>query len=369
MKEICQEGQCAGCMACIDVCPKEAVQIQSGIEYYTPIIDQSKCIDCGRCVAVCQQRHPAEAHNPIAWFQGWAVDSNERKRSSSGGFATSIARAFVNDGGIVCACSFTNGRFGFLLVESQNQVESLVGSKYVKSDPTGSYRAVKQLLKGGKRVLFIGLPCQVSAMLNYVGSSLAANLYTIDLICHGTPSPQLLEGYLRAHGYSLGQVERISFREKARYRLRTENGTVDPAGLTDRYIIAFLSGLSCTENCYSCAYAKTPRVSDLTLGDSWGSELVEEAPRGISLAMCQSDKGVSLLHSANLVLLPVNTERAISNNEQLERPHTRPPERDRLIREINSGMPFEKAVLHCLPKQCLKQEIKRLLIRIRILRR
>lgn len=368
MREICQEGQCAGCMACVDACPKGAVRIRPGIEHYTPIIDQEKCIDCGRCVAVCQQRHPAEAHNPIAWFQGWAADSDERKRSSSGGFATSIARAFVNDGGTVCACGFANGRFGFLLVESQYQVKSLVGSKYVKSDPTGSYRAVKQLLKEGKRVLFIGLPCQVSAMLNYVGSSLAANLYTIDLICHGTPSPQLLEEYLRAHGCSLGQVEGVSFREKTRFRLCTESGPVDPAGLTDRYIIAFLSGLSYTENCYSCAYAKTPRVSDLTLGDSWGSELVDEAPRGISLAICQSDKGMSLLYGANLVLLPVNAERAISNNEQLERPYTRPPERNRLIREINSGVSFEKAVLHCLPKQCIKQEIKRLLIRVRILK-
>ena len=31
-----------------------------------------------------------------------------------------------------------------------------------------------------------------------------------------------------------------------------------------------------TENCYSCRYASQSRVSDISLGDSWGSELSEE---------------------------------------------------------------------------------------------
>ena len=53
----------------------------------------------------------------------------------------------------------------------------------------------------------------------------------------------------------------------------------------------FLNSTSYTENCYECKYAKTERISDLTLGDSWGSRLTEdEIHKGVSLALCQTEK-------------------------------------------------------------------------------
>lgn len=38
----------------------------------------------------------------------------------------------------------------------------------------------------------------------------------------------------------------------------------------DKYTLAFLNSINYTENCYNCQYAKIERVSDLTIGDSWG---------------------------------------------------------------------------------------------------
>ena len=366
MLTICEENLCAGCMVCVDICPVGAVVVEPGPDFYRPVIDQGKCIDCGRCAKVCQQLHPAEMREPIAWYQGWAEDLGERASSSSGGFASAIARAFAASGGAVCACVFSRGRFGFEMVEDLDEVDRFKGSKYVKSDPSGAYGQVRALLKAGRRVLFIGLPCQVSAMRNFVGSELEEHLYAIDLICHGTPSPQLLEMYLRERGCDLGELGGIAFRCKSSFQLSDGAITIGEPGVVDRYLLAFLEGLIYAEGCYSCAYAKRERVSDLTLGDSWGSELIDEAEDGISLALCQTDKGEDLLRMADLRLLSVDEGRAVAKNKQLNRPMERPASRERFLRDIEAGIPFERAVKRALPRQCRRQDIKRMLIHLRL---
>lgn len=357
---------CAGCMACVDVCPTGAITIEPGIDRYRPVIDQDKCIDCGRCRKVCQQLHPAGLREPVEWRQGWAEDPSERGASSSGGFASAISRAFAESGGAVCACAFSGGSFGFEVVDDPGDIDRFRGSKYVKSDSSGAYKQVRSLLKAGRRVLFIGLPCQVSAMRNFVGERLGERLYTIDLICHGTPSPQLLEMFLEERGYKLGEIAYIAFRRKASFQLRGGSAAIDTPGVVDRYLIAFLEGLDYTENCYSCAYARRERVSDLTLGDSWGSELEDEARGGISLALCQTEKGKELLRMAKLKVLPVDENLAAANNKQLNRPMERPAAREQFLRNLNSGMPFERAVQKALPKRCRRQDIKRALIRLHL---
>lgn len=364
MLTICEEGMCAGCMACADICPTGAVTVEPGIDFYRPVIDQEKCVDCGRCAKVCQQLHPAGLREPVAWYQGWTEDPAERGASSSGGFAMAIARAFTASGGAVCACAFSEGRFGFEIADEPAGVERFRGSKYVKSDPTGTYVQVRNLLKAGRRVLFIGLPCQVSAMRNIIGEGLKESLYTIDLICHGTPSPQLLDMFLRERGYGLEVLKDIAFRRKTGFQLRDGAVTIDRPGVVDRYLLAFLEGLDYTENCYSCAYACRKRVSDLTLGDSWGTELTDEVADGVSLALCQTAKGEELLRSAGLELLPVDEERAAANNKQLNRPMERPAAHEGFMDDLASGVTFERAVKRALPKQCRRQDVKRALSRL-----
>ena len=364
MLTICEEKMCAGCMACVDECPTGAVKVEPGIEFYRPTIDQEKCIDCGRCVKVCQQLHPAGFREPAVWCQGWAENPAERGASSSGGFASASARSFAASGGVVCACAFFEGRFGFAVADDPGEIDRFRGSKYVKSDPSGIYSQVRDLLKDGRRILFIGLPCQVSAMRNFVGERLEERLYTADLICHGTPSPQLLEIFLRERGYELDDLKDMAFRRKSQFQLRDGAVTIDRPGVVDSYLVAFLEGLDYTENCYSCAYARCERVSDLTLGDSWGTELTDETPGGVSLALCQTAKGEELLRSAELKLLPVDERRAAANNKQLIRPMERRAARERFVRDLASGITFERAVKRALPKQRRRQDIKRILVRL-----
>ena len=132
-----------------------------------------------------------------------------RINSTSGGVASAIIESFIKIGGYVSACHFKNGNFVFEITNNLEIAKTFSGSKYVKSNPIGIYDQIKDRLKTHK-VLFIGLPCQVAAVKNYFEDE--DNLYTIDLICHGTPSAKLLEGYLLEKGYQLSKFKNISFR-------------------------------------------------------------------------------------------------------------------------------------------------------------
>lgn len=367
LKTVCETNQCAGCMACVEVCPRNAIRIEDSLVAFNATITDA-CIDCGACHRVCQWNHPAAFYKPMVWYQGWAKKDETRKEGSSGGFAAALAELFIRDGGYVCSCVFENGRFGFTLVNRTEELNRFAGSKYVKSNPEGAYKAIRERLKEGDKVLFIGLPCQVSALRNFVGQKLADNLVTVDLICHGTPSLKILEQFLKQYGIELDDCKEIKFRTKGKFRLEKDSHGFSPVGVSDRYLTAFLSALTYTENCYDCQYAKLERVSDITLGDSWGSELESEWKKGISLILCQTEKGKSLVEGADLVLHPVDLNTAVQHNHQLEHPSRKPQGRDAFFQGLQDNMKFNRLVYKALPKKCFKQDLKGILIKAHILR-
>lgn len=363
MKTVCEKDTCTGCMACVEACSKHAIHIESTTEVYNAVIDETLCVMCDRCHRTCQNCQEVSLQKPVLWQQGWAIDEEVRRRASSGGLATAIARAFVQAGGSVCSCAFSEGVFRFAFAEEENEVDRFTGSKYVKSAPLGIYCELKTRLTAGQRVLFIGLPCQVAAAKLFVGVSAQKNLYTVDLICHGTPSPALLHSFLSQYGMSTAQIENMTFRNKNHFALENFDEPIAEKYASDRYTIAFLHCLTYTENCYRCQYAREERVSDLTLGDAWGSELSpEERSRGVSLALTQNEKGKELLSMARLYLVDADRERMIRNNHQLEHPSQKPAVRVRFFHLLGKGKTFNRAVFRCYPKQCMKQKLKAFLL-------
>ena len=369
MKTVCEFNKCTGCMACIDICPKHAVEIKDDLQTYKAVIDETLCIECNACYQVCQNHSPAFFKQPLGWKQGWVQNELIREQASSGGLATEIARAFVAQGGIAFSCVFEKGTFGFSSADKEEDVKKFAGSKYIKSNPAGIYKQILSQLKSGRKVLFLGLPCQVAAVKNYVKKQEFLDLlYTVDLICHGTPSPKILELFLNQHGKSQADYSDIQFRKKGSFQLWLDGASVTPSGVRDPYLISFLNMLTYTENCYSCPYACRERVSDMTLGDSWGSELsVEEQKKGISLVTWQTDKGMELLSNGGICLMDVDVEKAVSNNQQLNHPADRPQQREQFFKEIEKGIPFNRAVAKCYPKQSARQNIKAVLKRMKLM--
>lgn len=133
------------------------------------------------------------------------------------------------------------------------------------------------------------------------------------------------------------------------------------------YTYAFLNALDYTENCYNCTYASLERVSDITLGDSWSSEL-ERAQRkkGISLILCQTEKGREMVEAAGLILHDVDLGKAVEANHQLRRPSLRHPGRNRFLKNMPRG--FHCAFAKSVPDVYVKKRIKALQIRTKVIR-
>ena len=233
MTTVCEKGKCTGCMECIDICPKKAIKVIDSWQEYNAVIDTEQCIQCNACHNACQNNVKQILTKPIYWKQGWAQDNCIRMRSSSGGVAAAIERAFIKNGGIVCSCTFNFGKFEFDFAESEDEVSKFTGSKYVKSNPGGIYKKISEKLKLGRKVLFVGLPCQVTAVRHYTRNH--QNLYTIDLICHGTPSPQILDRFLSDYGIRLTEVQSIRFREKNNFKLEQNGKRFTVPTIMDNY--------------------------------------------------------------------------------------------------------------------------------------
>jgi coenzyme F420-reducing hydrogenase beta subunit len=352
-------------MACIDICPTNSIKVKDALKCLNAEINTMTCINCGLCKKVCQNNNPASLRYPFIWTQGWARDEI-RHLSSSGGFGQEVIKSFIKNDGVVAACRLKEGDFLFEIVENLEDIQKFVGSKYVKSNPIGIYKKISNYLKKGKKVLFIGLPCQVSSLRNYTNDN--EKLYTIDLICHGSPSVNLLRSSLKEYGFDIDTLENIYFRHNSEFGLDTSIKTVVPDGIYDCYTMAFLNGLDYTENCYFCHYAQLGRVGDLTIGDSWGTDLVDELSRGISLILCQTNKGKELLNMVDFIYFDVDLDRAITENHQLQKPSTKPVEREKFFNRLGKGMKFNDAVYKAYPKTYIKQKVKSLFIKINVLK-
>ncbi len=373
MKTVCELNKCTGCMACADVCVKKAINVHITIESCNAEIDDSKCIDCGACNKVCQVNNPVSFKKPINWYQGFSKDETTRESCASGGFATEISRAFISQGGVVFTCVFEKGNFKYRAFESVADLKKMAGSQYVKSNPAGIYKDVRERLLAGEKVLFIGLPCHVAGIQNFLTDRLKDNLYTIDLICHGSPTPQLLEIFLKEHKIELNSISAIRFRNKDHFHVEEKEErdykSVGTKGVLDSYMIAFLGGLFYTENCYECKYAQLNRISDITIGDSWGSELpIAEQKKGISLALIQTEKGEQILKMSNVELHSVDLNLAQQHNHQLSSPSVVPEQRNKFLKGIYLNKSIDSMVWRTCFVKSIKQEVKKILMKLKIYR-
>lgn len=364
MKLVCEINQCAGCAACVDICPTNSINIVDCLDHMDAEINKSTCINCGLCYKTCGQNHPAELRRAQKWLQGWAEDSI-RLSSSSGGFGQALMLDFIKRGGYVAACKLIGGEYKFILAKEVGDIDGCAGSKYVKSNPQGIYKKIKVSLKDNHRILFIGLPCQVSSLRNYVRDD--KNLYTVDLICHGSPSIKILQMALKEYGLDIHNLKDVRFRNNTNFGLYNDRTRIVPDGVIDRYTMSFLRGLFYTENCYNCHYAQIDRVGDLTIGDSWGTEIHDELSKGISLVLCQTNKGKEMIDKLDFTFKPVDIKNSIEQNKQLQHPSVEPLEREKFFKDLHNGKSFKAAVVRAYTRDVVKQEVKTILLKLNIM--
>lgn len=348
---VCGELTCTGCGACIDACSFHALEmVEAGLcGEPVPNVDPVRCRDCGRCHVVCPAGTPIELRMPFKTYAAWSGEPSDVALSSSGGLATALARSVIAEGGAVFGTASIDGEARCIAVEQECGLESLRGSKYVYSNPTGAYRSVKRLLADGRKVLFVSTPCQVAALRAIVGDS-PEGLVCVDLICHGTPPVAFLREHLNSRVE--GPWDSFSFRGARDFHMCAyrDGGLVfDVPCFEDGYFSAFVAGVIHRDACYECPYACNQRAGDITLGDFWGldkSTLRAVPPGKVSVVLCNTQAGADALAklSPNVYL----EERQFSeadNEEQtnLHEPSARTGDRRRFIKAYGK-VGFDSAV-------------------------
>ena len=276
---------CSSCAACANICARSAISMQLDAEgFYRPVIDAEKCVECGACECACPWKksvvNPNVADVSPKTVAAYTKDESVRLQSSSGGIFSVLAERVLDDDGVVVGVAQTApSRFGHIVVDNKADLAKLRGSKYVQADVGFVYREVRSLLKAGRKVLFSGTPCQVAGLYAVLGKAAAsANLFTVDIVCHGTPSVKVFEKYVREmEKTDNSALDGINFRDKTEgwsgYALlhRFKSGkSVSVHHGCSKYMRLFLSRICQNVSCDDCHYRKLPRIADITLGDYWG---------------------------------------------------------------------------------------------------
>lgn len=297
---------CCGCSACASICGKHAISMQPDEEgFLYPHIDESLCVSCGQCITVCAFQKGIKNKKDFKPPLGFAIRHKKeeiREQSRSGGMFTALTDYILSKGGTVYGAGY--GKHFVVLhkrAQTKEERDEFRGSKYVQSDMGDCFRQVKKDLEDGKKVLFSGTACQVAGLRKYLKRRYY-NLFTIDLVCHGTPSPKVWEDFLCMREKELhGAISSVSFRDKEDYgwAAHYESITIDEKKYYSRiYTKLFYQNAVLRPACYQCRYTKKERPGDITLADFWGHEKAvpgfHEDNRGVSLVLINSNRGKQL---------------------------------------------------------------------------
>lgn len=319
----CRDSRCFGCGACKEVCPVGAIEMKQNEEgFFFPEIDELKCIHCHKCHSVCQVYSKKER---VSNQRCYAVKNTDeiRKISSSGGMFRAMAAFVFQKKGVVCAAGMTDDfKVQHMVATNESELQPMCGTYYVQSVTGDCYSRIKQLLKTMPIVLFVGTPCQVKGLKDYLGYS-PDNLVTCDLVCHGVPSPMVLDEFIKMVNEH-GKTTEFKFRDKSLgWKGYHVSAVIKGIKVKNKLWLQSFNNLFSHNminrlSCGSCPYSCLDRCSDITIGDFWGIEKYHKAfmdNLGISLVFVNTLIGAKLFENLSLVnVIEVNIEESLQNS-------------------------------------------------------
>ena len=325
--------QCTGCGLCSNVCPKGIIHMEEDSEgfLYPMILNKNECIQCGKCLKLCpvigrRQNKIIPVNSAVYAYDS---DTDRLKKSASGAVASGLYRFFIGkEHGFVAGVRYTedykNVEYG--ITNKIEETLGFLGSKYVKANISNIIPVLFSILQNKKKVLFIGLPCEVAAIRTYFEN--CENLYLVELICHGPTSHIVLSKYI--HDMEKKQNSQLKFftmRGKLPYWkpyyivAKFENGIE----YTDKFLDSDFSmafEVFKRPSCNECCFKDKRSCADLVIGDFHAAEksFKEYNQYGVSIMFPVTEKGnrlVAALKSEGYIIGNTTEERAMGNTALL----------------------------------------------------
>ncbi len=324
---------CTGCGACVQICPDGFCHftIDNHGFFYPTNEGCSKTANCHLCDDVCPQTPLQKSKQSIVIACRAKNEKIILNGSSSGAVFQVLATYILNHNGVVFG-AVLNKNFTVVhqFAKTIHELQDILGSKYVQSDISLTYKQAREFIRNGTLVLFTGTPCQIVGLKSFLGEKLAnnTNLISVDLICHGVASPGIWTDYIteqKNNEKSLGKMLNVTFRYKD-YKMKNEynlkfvfhNKSYIRNASKDDFYQQFFKHYILRPSCYHCEYRGLNRSwADLSLGDFPAPDLMIPeifSPYGTSLVLSHGDKGTDYFNKIGNSLIYKEIDDGIINN-------------------------------------------------------
>ena len=404
MIRIIKKYNCCGCEACVQICPKHCISFnedEEGFRY--PLVNEIACINCGLCEKSCPVLNHHEKYRPLYLYAAKNNDESIRMSSSSGGVFSLLAEDCIRRNGVVFGARFNvNWEVEHGYTETIEGIAEFRTSKYVQSRIGHSFIDARDFLRQGRPVLFSGTSCQIAALRLFLNKAYD-NLLTVDIICHGVPSPGVWRRYMdmmkrnalmdenslsspftrnfsrRENLDERIRITNISFRDKrfgwnkysfsltlAKTASEGKQNTVSLSHIhkDDLYMKSFLSNINLRPSCYKCPAKGGKSSSDITLADFWGiNKLLPDFDddKGVSLVIINSKQGCDAYNKLKLISNEVSEKTSLLYNPSFYGSVSTHPNRDLFFRQVfHDNVDMEKLMISVSQVTFLQKIIKKI---------
>ena len=361
MIEIKDKRQCSGCSACMAICPSNSISMQCDAEgFYYPNVNIETCINCNQCNDICPVENQFPKRDPQNAFAAKVIDIGKRLESSSGGIFTLFAEKILSEHGVVYGAAYDdNYSVHHIGITNFNQLPLLKGSKYLQSRMENAYVDIQSHVRQGKKILFVGTPCQVAGLNAVTPKKYEDSIITIELCCHGIASPLIWQKYLKEKGFKPEIIEYVNFKSRANgitnYTLdiKARDKRLTESKLTNSYMKGFLFNLYCRPICSNCTFRQFATNSDISIGDFWGIQIyypTENDEHGCNQVLVLTNKGKQFIDSLcfdSFKTFNITLGEAYMGNTNYINSSPYHPKRDLFWKLIDEGKSVEESVNIC----------------------
>lgn len=315
MPNLADKKVCCGCQACVAACPVKAINvIQDENWFIYPAINKDKCINCGACEKVCPVITPKikKEYTKVTTFSGYLNDAEKLRQSSSGGFATALSEYVLQNRGIVYGVKYNDdfSKAEYIRIDEIGQLNQVKGSKYIMSEIEPKvYKIIEKDLNNGLIVLFIGCPCEVYSLKNYLFNTNTENLITGEVICQGGTSARALHEFVNTNEEKYkSKIVSLNMRYKKDgqwlpYCINFQTAS----GITETQILANTDFNASFYNvkrlsCYNCLFKYPNGAADFTMGDHIGVNNQDDSynEKGVSIVFINTKKGETIFSNLDM---------------------------------------------------------------------
>lgn len=354
--------KCCGCGACSQICPGKAITMVPDSEGFPyPSVDADKCVRCSLCERACPVLDPFESKEPLGTYAMINPDDKVRLSSSSGGVFYALADEVIRSGGVVFgACYDRKWQVIQKSADSIRDIASFMGSKYMQSDTCETFAECEKFLKAGRMVLYSGTPCLIAGLNRFLRRDYES-LLTVDVICHGVPSPKVWKKYLENIAGDVCNVMSVNMRDKhdgwADYSIAIDyckdgnNHQYRSPFRGDRFMQAFLKDMILRPSCHNCSFKGLRSGSDISIGDFWGVDSVMPEindGKGVSLVLINTEKGKQAMEGLDINASQTTFEDGVRGNSAIVRSPEPWPRRSYFFSKLDSCEDVSELIIDSL---------------------